>query len=272
MLDKLNPYIRFARIMTFDRDALEISIAYDHRLFVCLDGVMNVECDDCEYRLSTGEAIFIPQYTPYRLYKLDCRMISFNFDLTADHSEYSASLKTHPFSKWDGNRLYTETALPHFDRVQKLPSGNVKSMLTKAVEAFSNDEDFGRELASAYLKCALIGMLAEPMQAKHPAVLEFLRIVRERYSGDITAADIAREIGYHEGYLNRLVKAQLGMCVSEYIIGYRIDEAKKLLDLGHSVTEAATACGFSELSYFSHCFKRIVGVTPREYKRSCELL
>jgi len=101
---------------------------------------------------------------------------------------------------------------------------------------------------------------------------DLMRRLAECGVGQIAVMGTMHEIGYHEGYLNRLVKAQLGMCVSEYIIGYRIDEAKKLLDLGHSVTEAATACGFSELSYFSHCFKRIVGVTPREYKRSCELL
>jgi AraC-like DNA-binding protein len=49
---------------------------------------------------------------------------------------------------------------------------------------------------------------------------------------------------------------------------YRVEKAKPLLAVEHySVTEAASACGFSDSNYFSAVFHRLTGVTPKEFGR-----
>ncbi len=271
MLHKLNPFIRYAKVISFSCNALEMSIAFDNRMFVCLDGAMSVAADT-EYALVSGDAIFIPQYTPYRLFDLNCRIISFNFDLTADHSDRYESLRTHPLADWDGGKLFCDISLPFLDSVRKFHSSEMKQTFIRAAEAFGGGEPYSRELASTYLKRGIIGMISSPKPQRHTAVERFTEAVERYYDKDITAAGIAELIGYHEVYLNRLVKAQLGTTVSEYIVSFRISQAKKLLDIGHTVTEAATMCGFSELSYFSRCFKKREGITPREYGRFTGLL
>jgi AraC family transcriptional regulator len=56
----------------------------------------------------------------------------------------------------------------------------------------------------------------------------------------------------------------------QYVIGRRVERAQELLreedDLG--LGEVAFRAGFSDQSHFSSHFKRIVGVTPRQFRMS----
>jgi YesN/AraC family two-component response regulator len=44
-------------------------------------------------------------------------------------------------------------------------------------------------------------------------------------------------------------------------------EAKKLLLLGHNVTEACFGSGFQNLSYFNKTFRKITGENPLKFKQ-----
>ncbi len=48
----------------------------------------------------------------------------------------------------------------------------------------------------------------------------------------------------------------------------KIEEAKKLLSLGKSGNEIAGELSFCNKSYFTNVFKKVVGVTPSEYKKT----
>jgi len=271
MLETLNPFIRYARVQPITERSKNTCVGFDNRLFFCLEGSFRIVAQR-EFLLHESEALFIPQYTPYRFLDIGARILSINFDLSADFAAFTDSHGTHETQDWDGTRLYEETPLPYLDAVVKMDASQVRGMLLHAAEVFGEGKPFGCELAGAYLKCALLGMISERREPHHPAVLHAMELVRERYSMDFTAGELASEIGYNESYLNRLMKAQLGMRLGEYITGYRIGQAKKLLADGMNVTQTATACGFSDLSYFSHCFKRNVGMTPGEYRRSTQLV
>ena len=52
------------------------------------------------------------------------------------------------------------------------------------------------------------------------------------------------------------------------IENYRIRISSNLLEFSDkSITEIAYECGFSSSNYFTICFKRIVGCTPKEFKK-----
>ena len=142
-------------------------------------------------------------------------------------------------------------------------------LLSLSLCAAAEEPMLWRELASAYFKAALLTMLTEKSAVLPHAVRIACDYIRERYAGELTCADAARAAGYHPNHLNRLFRRHLGMGVREYIIAYRIREAKKLLvDPGVSIVEAALACGFCDASYFSQCFRAHTGMTPREFRRT----
>lgn len=69
-------------------------------------------------------------------------------------------------------------------------------------------------------------------------------------------------------HLSRLFKKSAGRGLHEYIMLKRISRAKMLLSEGKSVTEACILAGFNDYSNFLRIFKRTVGKTPGEYRKT----
>jgi AraC family transcriptional regulator len=78
-------------------------------------------------------------------------------------------------------------------------------------------------------------------------------------------AAVARLSAYH---FARQFKAAIGLPPHQYVIARRVERAKGLLQAGDdiSLAEIALHAGFSDQSQFCHHFKRIVGVTPRQFR------
>ncbi len=80
---------------------------------------------------------------------------------------------------------------------------------------------------------------------------------------------IADELHYSPNYLGTTFKKETGNSLNSYILSLRIEEAKELLvnsDL--KSTDIAMSTGFSSSSYFAFSFKKAVGMSPREYRKS----
>jgi len=58
----------------------------------------------------------------------------------------------------------------------------------------------------------------------------------------------------------QIFKEVTGMTPIEYLISILINKAKELLQDGYSVIEAARRTGFSDVFYFSKCFKQKEGL------------
>lgn len=78
--------------------------------------------------------------------------------------------------------------------------------------------------------------------------------------------DMARSIGMSPYHMIRQFKAACGLTPHQFQIQCRVRKGQKLLEEGKSVTEAAYATGFCDQSHFDRCFRRIVRLTPSEYR------
>jgi AraC-like DNA-binding protein len=90
---------------------------------------------------------------------------------------------------------------------------------------------------------------------------------------NISHDDIAKKVELNPKYLSVLFKKEVGISVSEYIQQTKIDEAKKLL--GYSKTPISEICSllhFNDQSYFTKVFKKVVGITPKQYRERHHLL
>jgi AraC family transcriptional regulator len=78
-------------------------------------------------------------------------------------------------------------------------------------------------------------------------------------------AAVARLSAYH---FARQFKAATGLPPHQYVIARRVERATRLLqeDENLSLADVAASAGFSDQSQFSHHFKRIVGVTPGQFR------
>ena len=87
---------------------------------------------------------------------------------------------------------------------------------------------------------------------------------------DLRIADIASLLGTNSTYISATLNGQSGESFFQFITGYRIRYAQKLLSEHPEkrLSEVAEESGFySERSFF-RCFKSLTGMTPTEWKRT----
>lgn len=70
----------------------------------------------------------------------------------------------------------------------------------------------------------------------------------------------------HPHHLNRIVKKNLGISISQYIIACKIEKSIRLLSTDTSITEIAHSLGFYDHSHFHKYFTRYTGISPQEYR------
>jgi YesN/AraC family two-component response regulator len=97
--------------------------------------------------------------------------------------------------------------------------------------------------------------------------LRVLEYLEKHYKENLTSAEVARDLFYNQSYFCRLFKKNFGLCFSEYLILFRLNKAKYMLeDKTLSITDIAYETGFSTASYFIKVFHRENGVTPKRFR------
>ena len=97
------------------------------------------------------------------------------------------------------------------------------------------------------------------------------RQIDERYASEITLSGMAEQHRISPGYLSLLFTEQVGKNFIDYLTERRIKKAQELLKHTEMrIYEIANAVGYSDSYYFSSCFKKVVGVTPSEYRESLD--
>ncbi len=97
------------------------------------------------------------------------------------------------------------------------------------------------------------------------AVVEY---IEEHLDGCPTLAQLAAVVRLNPYHFARQFKAATGLPPHQYVIRRRVERAKHLLQAGTdlSLAEVAAQAGFSDQSQFSRHFKRLVGVTPGQFR------
>ena len=95
-----------------------------------------------------------------------------------------------------------------------------------------------------------------------------VRFISENYQRPILLEEISEKINMSPTTFCRYMKMRTGKSFLQYLNHYRIGFAKRLLiENKTKIQDIAFDCGFGNLSHFNHQFKKITGLTPREYKK-----
>lgn len=90
--------------------------------------------------------------------------------------------------------------------------------------------------------------------------------VEQNYREKITVEELAGLSGYSPSHFARVFSKVYDTSPIQYVNQIRIMHAKNLLRTGqYTIAEIAQECGFSNVYYFSRCFKQITGTTPAKW-------
>lgn len=93
------------------------------------------------------------------------------------------------------------------------------------------------------------------------------RLVAEHYGRRITVREAAAAAHLSEAAFCRFFKRTTRRTFTTFVNEVRVHEAQRLLLADASVSEAAFACGFEGVSYFTRVFRRVAGENPLAFKR-----
>jgi two-component system, response regulator YesN len=112
------------------------------------------------------------------------------------------------------------------------------------------------------------GHIQDQNQRKNNAVTEtILAYLRENYAQDISLDDLSKLVYMNPKYICRLLKKETGLNFLEILTEIRINKAKELLkEIRFKTYEIAQMVGINDARYFSQMFKKIVGMTPTEFR------
>jgi AraC family transcriptional regulator len=107
-------------------------------------------------------------------------------------------------------------------------------------------------------------------RARLRAVVEY---IEEHLESDITLEQMARVAYLSLFHFARQFKESVGMPPHRYVIARRVKRAEQLLrpEADLSLAQIAARAGFADQSKFSHHFKRVIGVTPGQFRKTAKI-
>lgn len=90
--------------------------------------------------------------------------------------------------------------------------------------------------------------------------------IQEHFREEITLKMVADYVYLNPNYFSKLFKEEVNKNFIDYLIEKRIETAKEMLKApGIKVYEVAQSIGYDEVVSFNRAFKKVVGVSPKEY-------
>lgn len=84
---------------------------------------------------------------------------------------------------------------------------------------------------------------------------------------DINLDIVSEKVNLSSSYISSLLKKQFNLSFVKYVTMLRMEKARELLNNSQlKIIDVSEKTGYSEPYYFSHCFKKYYGVSPKEYR------
>ena len=245
----------------------ENSIILDHiKINVFVSGDVSVFVDGVAHYPVCGDICVLPPY------KIHCGQI-----LRPTYTDYFQidigvhALDAIPCGKKLIDELIEKNSGNTFSRLKGQERNGIIELCNKVERAIIK-EDFSLAFAilvevlskinSASASC---GKVYGTTLSK--ATLDAIKEIEANYEKGISLSSLAEHLKISPSYLSRLFKNEVGMGVHEYLTQYRVLMASQHLK-NHSVTDVGFMCGFNDTSHFIATFKKRLGVTPKEYKKT----
>ena len=185
-------------------------------------------------------------------------------------------MKELSFNKLDteyiSNALYESALFFHQDMHRK-----ISNIILEIREECDRKSYMYREKLRGLLQSFVVELLRihnvnSDMPRKNPRSFQIapaLAYVKKHYNEEIRIRDLAKACNISESHFRRIFQECMNMTPNDHVNVVRIQEASRLLLKSHATMgEIAYRVGYGNVSTFNRNFKRMLGMTPYQWKKS----
>ena len=145
---------------------------------------------------------------------------------------------------------------------------SVSSALAMRIEKTHTIDEFPKLITDMFREyCRLVRQ--HSIKNYSPPVQKALLHIDGNLAENLTLRSLADTLNVSSSYLSSLFRKETGYTLTDYICRRRVRHAMHLLKTTRlQVQTVAQHCGMMDVQYFSKIFKKIAGMTPREYRLS----
>ncbi|WP_010285532.1 response regulator [Bacillus timonensis] len=100
-------------------------------------------------------------------------------------------------------------------------------------------------------------------------IYDIAKYLQENFDRDVKLQEISDHFYISREYISRKFKQEFNVNISDYVVKIRMDKAKYFLKNSNlKIYEVANMIGYQDDKYFRKVFKKVVGITPNEYRAS----
>ncbi|MBU3154635.1 AraC family transcriptional regulator [Clostridium estertheticum] len=222
-------------------------------------GKRYLSCKNKEYTVKTGDLTLFNPHDNHNCKQVDGRTL----DYRCINIEPDVMKKVvHEITGKEYLPYFTETVLFRSDLLSSL--SELHHMIMHEEKDFKKEEIFLliiEQLIAEY-DHAGAAVTTQPPNTEIKAVCDFLE---NNYMKSITLNDLSDLTGISKYYLLRSFTKQKGISPYCYLETIRIGNAKKLLEQQIAPIDVALQTGFTDQSHFTNFFKKLIGLTPKQY-------
>ncbi|UKS26784.1 response regulator [Paenibacillus sp. HWE-109] len=99
-------------------------------------------------------------------------------------------------------------------------------------------------------------------------IYQIKKIIELEYADSLDLNSLAKRVFLTPSYLSKLFRQETGTTIIEYIISVRMNKAKELLinQMQLKTYQVGELVGYRDPAYFNKQFKKVVGLTPKEFR------
>ncbi len=146
---------------------------------------------------------------------------------------------------------------------------NIKgtSVFQEVERHWNSGDDLLMASAGHRLTAFILELLSEERKVLSNSYIENAQDYMRRHVAEKVSLDkLCRYVGLEKSYFCRLFKQISGDTPMYYFIRQKIELSKEMLSAGERNSDIASATGFADEFHFSRTFKKITGISPRQYK------
>ena len=233
---------------------------HEYEIFLMIDGTLHIADENRHYTVSRGEYLIMPPTK--KQYGFKPSYASFYWlHFTAPSSSIITDWQV---PKNNSIVLSNHGVIPNIERITIL---------------LSQLQETDRRYHHAYtLNTLALGILLElynqqahikdkKTSGKEQLYQDILDYITWNKFGVIRVSDLAAYFGYHEKYISTVFKQMAGIPLKQYIIKEMMEHAKaELTTTNKTIAQIAYSLGYSDSHNFTHAFKKVIGLSPSEYR------